>query len=86
MGPKMEMRGSILFARLHLAAVADLSSLQFYFYELTFAKGYMSSDQRRKTRFRPCIDIHGGKVKQIVLGPKLEEADFRWEEHSIRRH
>lgn len=26
--------------------------------------------------FRPCIDIHNGKVKQIVGGSLLDEADF----------
>ena len=26
------------------------------------------STERRRTLFRPCIDLHGGKVKQIVGG------------------
>lgn len=28
----------------------------------------LSADRRRHTRFRPCIDLHGGLVKQIVGG------------------
>lgn len=31
---------------------------------------------RRKSLFRPCIDLHDGKVKQIV-GSTIEAADFR---------
>ena len=27
-------------------------------------------------RFRPCIDIHNGKVKQIVGGSLLDEGDY----------
>ena len=27
-------------------------------------------------RFRPCIDIHNGKVKQIVGGSLKDEGDF----------
>ena len=27
-------------------------------------------------RFRPCIDIHNGKVKQIVGGSLLDQGDF----------
>lgn len=29
--------------------------------------------------FRPCIDIHNGKVKQIVGGSLTDENDFAWE-------
>lgn len=28
----------------------------------------MSTSQRRQSVFRPCIDLHDGKVKQIVGG------------------
>ena len=31
---------------------------------------------RRNMEFRPCIDIHNGKVKQIVGGTLTDEADF----------
>ena len=35
-------------------------------------------------RFRPCIDIHNGKIKQIVGGKHLKE-DFRLVEESQMR-
>ena len=31
---------------------------------------------RPKSRFRPCIDLHHGKVKQIV-GSTIEQDDFK---------
>ena len=31
---------------------------------------------RLKTRFRPCIDLHHGKVKQIV-GSTIDQDDFK---------
>ncbi len=36
------------------------------------------SDERKvhKMRFRPCIDIHNGKVKQIVGGSLRDEGDY----------
>lgn len=30
-------------------------------------------------RFRPCIDIHNGKIKQIVGGSLLDQGDFATE-------
>ena len=27
-------------------------------------------------RFRPCIDIHNGKVKQIVGGSLMDQGDY----------
>ena len=29
-------------------------------------------------KFRPCIDIHNGKVKQIVGGSLLDKGDYRF--------
>ena len=38
-------------------------------------------------RFRPCIDIHNGKIKQIVGGSLLDQGDFATEKMCIRdRH
>lgn len=34
--------------------------------------------------FRPCIDIHNGKVKQIVGGSLKDEKDFA-KENFVRR-
>ena len=30
-------------------------------------------------RFRPCIDIHNGKIKQIVGGSHLDQGDLATE-------
>ena len=34
------------------------------------------SGRGRTMRFRPCIDIHNGKVKQIIGGSLKDEGDF----------
>ncbi len=36
----------------------------------------MNGKGDKQMRFRPCIDIHNGKVKQIVGGSLLDEGDF----------
>ena len=41
--------------------------------------------EERKMRFRPCIDIHNGQVKQIVGGSLNDEHDFARENFVSRQ-
>jgi len=34
-----------------------------------------ASTSRRRSRFRPCIDLHAGQVKQIVGGTLTDDAN-----------
>ena len=36
-------------------------------------------------KFRPCIDIHNGKVKQIVGGSLLDKGDYAKENLFIKK-
>ena len=47
---------------LRILAVAGVAAVAVY----PLWRAYRSRRRRRAARFRPCIDLHGGKVKQIV--------------------
>lgn len=45
----------------------------------------MANTIRRRSRFRPCIDLHGGQVKQIVGGTLSDDAPERLQTNFVAR-
>ena len=59
--PSMDSKSSRA-GMLRILAVAGVAAVAVY----PLWRAYRSRRRRRAARFRPCIDLHGGKVKQIV--------------------
>lgn len=64
--------------------IRSVQSLLLCFSIITMTRDKMA-DYKRRSRFKPCIDLHDGKVKQIVGGTLSDDNPGALETNFIAR-